>query len=188
MQQMRNATYTVAQELLKPNNTVTDVEIKAKLINDYPDFYWSQERVTLFMNEYAKKGLFTYKDNSTYRTYSDPLISIIRKVIGAKPKKVAKKVTKKAKVAPVPKISRMTALKLIENNKGHFFTATFIKKDNSTRLINCRYLKDQTNSHLGYVKVIDEKLRKLNPNDCTRQINLQTLTDLNIAGKTYKVG
>ncbi len=89
--------------------------------------------------------------------------------------------------ASAPKLTRTQALKLMENNKGRFFTAIFTKKDGTTRTMNCRYLKDQSLSQLGYVKVVDEALRKSNPNDCTRNINLQTLQVLAIGGTQYKI-
>lgn len=84
-------------------------------------------------------------------------------------------------------ISRKIALDLMKGNKGKIFSAVFTKKDGSDRVINAQYLKDQKDMSLGYVKVIDNNLRKKNPNDCTRNLNLQTLKQLKIAGATYKV-
>lgn len=87
----------------------------------------------------------------------------------------------------VKRISRTAALKMIQGNKGRFFTAVFTKKDGTLRTINAQYLPDQDNSALGYVKVRDQALIKKQPNDCTRQINLQTLSQIKIGGTLYKV-
>ncbi len=109
-----------------------------------------------------------------------------RKKMMGKPKKIAIAVKlKKKRVTNV--ISRTKARDLMSKNKGHFFTATFIKKDGMRRVMSCTYLKDQTGSHLGYVKVKDTVLCRKTPTNCIRNVNLQTISDLHIAGKKYKI-
>lgn len=85
------------------------------------------------------------------------------------------------------KISRLKALELMKNSKGQFFTAIFDKKDGTERIMNCQWLKDQKENPLGYVVVRDAALIKTNKNNCTRNINLQTLKSLRLSGQTYKI-
>ena len=83
-------------------------------------------------------------------------------------------------------INRTKALSLMQNNHGHFFTADFIDKNGEPRTMNCQYLKDQTTSPLGYVKVKEQALvRKGEP--AIRSVNLQTLKTLRIAKVNYKL-
>lgn len=70
MKAMKDACLTVAKQLAKANNTVTTLEIKTELRRDYPYFYWTQDVVSKIMDSLAGDGIFTYKDNSTYRIYS----------------------------------------------------------------------------------------------------------------------
>lgn len=75
----------------------------------------------------------------------------------------------------------------MQSAKGQFFTAVFTKKDGTERVMNCQYLKDQEEPKIGYVKVKDAILRKTSPQDCTRNVNLQTLKSIKMKGKFYKV-
>lgn len=70
MKAMKDACLTVAYQLAKANNTVTTLEIKTELRRDYPYFYWTQDAVSKIMDSLAGDGIFTYKDNGTYRIYS----------------------------------------------------------------------------------------------------------------------
>lgn len=95
---------------------------------------------------------------------------------------------KKRKKVRVPAlISRAKALDLMQSAKGQFFTAVFTKKDGTERVMNCQYLKDQEEPKIGYVKVKDAILRKASPQDCIRNINLQTMKSLKIKGANYKI-
>lgn len=222
MKKMKKAVYDTAKLLFHPNNTLTTLEIKTRLIADYPQYYWKQIFVSDTMDEYAKNGTFTYTDNGTYRTYSDPTYKFpsnmvtrtsttksakkATKKVAPAPKKVAKKAapikaTKKAapkkaavvskKATPsthnVRRIGKSKAATLILNAKGRFGTATFIKKDGTQRTLNFQVLADQTDNVLGYIKVKDMQLYRSQPTDCTRQINLQTLSGLSLNGEKYKV-
>lgn len=92
----------------------------------------------------------------------------------------------KAAKAGYKYISRTKALQLMENNHGHFFTATFTKKDGSERTMNCQYLKDQSASKLGYIKVKEPAALKRGET-AIKQVNLQTLKAVSIAKVSYKI-
>lgn len=181
-QLMKDAVKMVADILLTANNTVTTLEIKVELRKTDPEFYWDQATVSKYMDELSQAGDYTFADNGTYRVYSSTKIPAPKPTTGVKIRK-----QRVSTPSTTLRITRKKALDLMKANKGHFFTAVFTKKDGTLRSINCQYLKDQTNSDLGYVKVKEAIKMKLDPNDCTRQINLQTLTSLKIAGQTYKV-
>lgn len=172
---LKSLVETVANDLLKANNTVTTLEVKTELRNKYKEFYWTQKIVSDYMDELFKEGKFTFKDGGAFRVYS----SVKNQV-----KFVAVPV---APVAQKPgKLSRKKALEMMKNNKGHFFTVTFFKKDGTLRTMNCQYLKDQDQIELGYVKVKEASKAKQGVN-AIRNINLQTLKTIRIAGNTYTI-
>lgn len=200
MKQMTDAVIDTAKRLCSAQNKVTNLEIKVELIKTHPQFFWTQGFISATMDTAYNDGMFTYQDTSTagnyHRVYS--LVTTtgalaktgIRKVVKTKGVvKTVKVSTKKPKAlkSTVKTISRTKALELMENNRGHFFTATFVSKKKGERTINCQYLKDQTYSRLGYVKVKEAIKAKVDPKDAIRQINMQTLTALKIAGNSYKV-
>lgn len=189
MQQMTTAVIDTARRLLRAQNEVTTLEIKAEVIKTHSSYFWTQAYVSAVMDDAHKAGMFTYRETTTggnsHRIYSVPTIK------ATKPKKqtTMKTTTANKPVVKAPDtktISKTKALELMENNRGHFFTATFVSKK-GTRTINCQYLKDQTYSRLGYVKVKEAIKAKMDPADAIRQINMQTLTELKIAGNSYKV-
>lgn len=191
----KQAVLDTANALLKSQNRVTTLEIKTSLRANatYAQYYWDQAIVSAIMIELQKEGKFDYVDTGVYRIYSGtpaPVKKVRKAAIAtptaapAPPAQPAKAVTKK--VAAV-RISRKRALELMSTNKGHFFTATFEKKDGTTRTINCQYLKDQTNSDLGYVKVKEAGLMKKGEANPVRQVNLQTLKALTIAKQAYVI-
>lgn len=210
---MKNAVKTTADTLLTANNTVTTLEIKNELRKKEPNFYWSQATISNIMSELEKEGAFTYVDNGTFRVYSDPavkkptarvktvapttattaptgkgLVKGSAKALAAGAKAAATRAANAGKTGIAStRISRTKALQLMKNNKGHFFTAVFTKQDGSERTINAQYLKDQASSDLGYVKVREASKLKASPSDSTRQINIQTLKSLKIAGTQYTV-
>ena len=208
----RKAVLDTANRLLKSQNKITTLEIKAELMKVYPRHTWFQTVVSAFMDSFHKEGIFTYYDTVTggnqHRVYSSTGVKIRnvkvkKQTMATTTTGMKKSATASTKVsAPTTKtISKTKALELMANNKGHFFTATFIAKKGE-RTINCQYLKDQAHSTLGYVKVKEaikakaakeaaEKARASNKKiakpDCIRHINLQTLKSLKIAGNTYRV-
>lgn len=188
--------FTVAEDLLKATNKLTTLELKLELRKLHPQFYWTQQVVSTKMDKLANLGVFTYKDNGTYRIYSSPAVRKVRMPKKAVCPKPTATMTGKTMVTPgktmVVKatqgfISREKALSLMENNKGHFFTAVFSKADGTLRTMNCQYLKGQVPSKLGYLKVNEVSRLKAKESDTIRQINMQTLKELSIAGGTYKI-
>lgn len=83
-------------------------------------------------------------------------------------------------------ISRTKALKLIEESRGHFFTVVFTTKNGTERQMNAQYLKDQK-STLGYIKVRETGKLKTSPDNCIRNVNIQTLKKLSIDGTLYTI-
>lgn len=165
--------------LLEANNTVTTLELKQELRTKFPEFSWVQNDISQFMIDLHLAGELTYEDNGTYRTYSG---EAKKKATSKKDPKTGKNL-KKIKATP---ISRTKAFDLMMGNKGYFFTAEFVKKDGETRVINCQCLKDQ-DPKLGYIKVKEASLMRTDPENCIRQINIQTLVSLKIGGVPYKV-
>jgi len=87
-------------------------------------------------------------------------------------------------------ITKEQAKQLIKDTRGKFFTATFIKKDGTTRVMNARlgvkaYLKGGELPYdpesKGLIPVFDIPKREY------RMINLDTLTNLKIGNNTYQV-
>ena len=87
-------------------------------------------------------------------------------------------------------ISKATAKDMIQNSKGKIFTTTYIKKDNSKRVMNCRLevKKGVTGEGLKYnpdeynlIPVYDMQSRGF------RMVNVDTLVSLSIANETYEV-
>lgn len=137
---------------------VTSEDVRTFLITNQSDFYWTKDVVKSLMPvEKAERKAKT-----------------VTTALGAGNKS--------------QRIGKKKALDLMKGNKGHFFTAEFVTKEGSRRTINCQYLKDQSQSELGYVKVQEAIKRKMDPEgNAIRQINMQTLKSLKIAGQTYKV-
>ena len=87
-------------------------------------------------------------------------------------------------------ISKDSGKDMIQNSKGKIFTTTYIKKDNSKRVMNCRLevKKGVTGEGLKYnpdeynlIPVYDMQSRGF------RMVNVDTLVSLSIANETYEV-
>lgn len=184
MKVTKNDVLNTANSLLKANNTVTNLEIKVELRKNHSV---TQKEVSDFMIELTKDGHFTYNDNGTYRIYSN--IKQNNKVM-TQPRQANGRF---ASLTSTPstkanRISRLKALELMQNSKGHFFTVEFIKKkDNTLRKLNGQYVKDQKLSNLGYVLVKESSKLKAKDKEPIRNVNLQTLQTLKIGGVLYTV-
>lgn len=169
--QKQNLISATINTLTQPNNTVTTLEVKTRLRTDYPEFYWTQQEISDTMRSMEIAGtLNVVDDNGTYRTYSLPTY--------VAPTPVQQDVVKtmKAKGNKYP-ISKSKAIEVIQNSAGKFISIEFIKKDNTDRKLNGKYLSlDQ----LGYIKF------KTNKGEI-KNINLQTLHTIHMAGDIYKV-
>jgi len=189
----------VATRLLKANNTVTCLEIKTELFIKYPDYYWDELIVSTWMDQNCQALGLTYTVDTnpvTHRVYSwankpvnQPVVTNTTAKSGkvTTSKKITKHITAKAQkpASGAVYISKTKAIELMENNKGHFFTVVFEKKDKTTRKMNCQYLKDQGNSKLGYIKVKEPIALKKGEN-AIRNVNIQTLKELYIGKQAYK--
>ena len=87
-------------------------------------------------------------------------------------------------------ISKATAKDMIQNSKGKIFTTTYIKKDKSKRVMNCRLevKKGVTGEGLRYnpdeynlIPVYDMQIGGY------RMVNVDTLVSLSISNETYEV-
>ena len=87
-------------------------------------------------------------------------------------------------------INKATAKALIKATKGKFFTVTFIKKDGTKRVVNCRlgvkaYLRGGELSYnpesKNLIPVYDIGAKGY------RMINVNTITDIKIGNKELKV-
>lgn len=181
MKIMKQAVLNTALRLCKANNQVTTLEIKVELMKTHPYFHWIQNTkgavigVSDYMDQLQKEGHFTFTTNGTYRIYT---------AVGVKPSKRSKPVS--TPVTSGNTISRQRAFDMMANNKGHFFTATFVKQNGDMRTINCQYLKTQTGANSGYVMVREAGKMKQGVN-AIRQINLQTLQNIRIGGQNYVI-
>jgi len=87
-------------------------------------------------------------------------------------------------------ISKVAAVELINKTKGKIFTAEFRKKDNTTRVMNCRLgvTKGVTGAGMAY----NPSIKGLKPvYDMQakewRMLNLETITRLTISKQNYLV-
>jgi len=194
-QKKKDLVLEAAESLLKANNTVTTLEIKSRLLFDYEkEYYWDQQMISDIMDELAA-GRWTYttvgSGASAHRVYSaiNSPVPSSPKASTSKGRRSTTTATKTVKPASKTKyMSRKDAQARMENNRGHFFTATFIDKEGAERVMNCQYLANQGAPVLGYIKVKEaSKLRdKTQPNPI-RQVNLQTLKSLKIGGELYRI-
>jgi hypothetical protein len=150
-----------AKDLLKANNTITTLEVKNELRNKNPQYVWNQSDISAKLADLANKNILSFTDNGTYRVYS-----LIKK--------------QKPNVMSTSRISRSKALEMIQESKGKFFTVKFISKKGE-REMNCQFNAKTQQGKLGYLTVTDVVLRE------HRNINLQTLKELRINKKNYRI-
>lgn len=171
----RTAVIETARRLLTANNTVTTLEMKAELRIQYPDFYWSQADVSQWMDSLASENKYSYTSTGNYRIYS------FYKAPNTKTTNTKTKTVKTSKNVSGNVINRAKALDMIKNNKGHYFTATWTKTDGTVRTLNCQYSKDLNKVASNFIKVKSGTLADV------KSINLNTLSELKIAGAVYTV-
>jgi len=76
-------------------------------------------------------------------------------------------------------INRTTAINKIQESKGRFFTVTWLTKGGSERTVNCN-VKNDCITKLGYIRAYVPKVGY-------KSIDPRTITELSIAGNTYKI-
>lgn len=224
-QQRKDLVLQVAQDLCKPNNSITTLEIKMELRKRYPDFLWNKyyvgsiPGVSDLFHELVREGKFrSIADNGIFQTYADvnwlsqaPVRLFTKRKKVSAPKKatfgggtpqkgqsvnkttgqpVSHTDTATGKTLAIPKgsksISAKKAKEMMTNNKGQFFTAVFTKQDGTTRILNGQYLKDQQDG-TNNVKVREAGKAKATPQDSIRNVPLDRLHALRIAGNVYRV-
>jgi hypothetical protein len=173
------AVEVAAQYLLNANNSITTLEVKNHLRTFLKNEKWNQADVSLMMDDLATKGVLSFTSTGTYRVYSRVQQSTQRTNVTVP----SPKVTIPKPVGPsVPTLTRKDARKMMENNKGHYFTASFYKVDGSQRTLNAQYSsKLNTSPDPQFLRV------KAGGFQGTKSINIHTLYELKIQGKTYKV-
>jgi len=83
-------------------------------------------------------------------------------------------------------ITKSEALNLITKNQGCFFTVEFFKTNNKLRIMNCQGIKGQIEKS-GYLSVNEVSLLRKDPSNALKQINVDTLQKLKIAGNDYNI-
>lgn len=185
---------------LGKKNTSNSAKVKEVLRKNFPNVYSTQAEVDSVVNMLLKDKLLT----GTLENFSDPrgasgssFPQVFVEVVSLKGESAptsSRSTVTKAAAKPVQsiesikgnKISRSLAQKLMENNSGKFFSAKFVTKKNKMRTINAQLLKDSS-VELGYIKVKEiNKIKK--GENAVRNINLQTLEELSIGGRTFQVG
>lgn len=164
----------MVNELLKPNNTVTTLEVKNELRRVEPNEVWNQDEVSATMDSLHTAGKLQFASNGTYRTYSltgSPVGQPLVKKFLIKPKK--------DKV--VSDVSKTKALEIIKGTKRQFFGVTFVNKDNEERKLVCRVPGDIEPDFLGYLRVFDSK------DGGIKNVNMQTLSEIRTGGNVYRV-
>ncbi len=78
------------------------------------------------------------------------------------------------------KISRTKAVEIINSTNGKFFTVAFVKKDGTTRIMNCNKKKN-SKSALGYIVVNDISSGK------TKNVDPRTILGLSFNKQVYKI-
>jgi len=176
-----NLLMVVVRDLLLPNNTVTNLEVKNELRRKHPTEDWVQHDVSATMAELNTEGKLDYTSNGVYRTYSlagfaanQPLAPAtqVNNTIPA-PKKKKDKVTSH--------VSKAEALRIIQTTNNHYFGVTFVKKDGNERKLVCRVRPDTTTDDLGYLDVVNSK------DGSIKHVNMQTLSEVRTDGNIYKV-
>lgn len=168
---MKELVKKVVYQLLTPNNTVTTLEVKQECISQFPEYYWKQEFIKNVVDELLTEGdLFVSDDNGTFRTYSSNKLKPVDKPSKIKSPKIV--TNNKAK------IGRKKVLDILESSKGKFITVSFIKKDDSNRIMNCKYMG---HNNLGYAEVIETKSKTI------KNVNLQTIYSIKSSGVVYNV-
>lgn len=196
--QMEKLVFNTANKLLKPNNTITTLEIKLQLIKDYPQTKWVQNFVHDTMDYFYRQGLFVIvDDNGTYRTYSDPNYNPVFVDAVATPvdqialgngytKSIDTSTdgTSNSSVSTVKTtIDKNKALNLMQNNRGHYFTA-FVNENGTVSVLNCQYIKNQQDFNFPNSVVV--KLRKKSV-DTMKTFNLNELIELSINKQNFVV-
>lgn len=150
--------------LLNTSATTTTLDVKNALRNQSPQDKWYQDDIHDIMEDLAKQGQLTYKDQGTYRIYS--------RVPVATP-------TNTQTTPSLKKLSRTQIVQAIKDSGFRFITVTFVKTDNSTRVMNCQVSKNDFMDNLGYIKA--------HTKDGLKRVNPKTIKAVKIKGELLQV-
>jgi hypothetical protein len=173
MKAMKDAVLTVAKGLLKANNTVTTLEIKLELRRDYGYYFWTQQVVSDFMDQFAGDGIFTYTNNptGTYRIYSLATPATVAVTTGPVSSKVTGTLTK-WRGRPRKRnyiVLGNTMTRAIA--QGHVVAGNFDNVTIGTDIVTPADIKRQKKSPKGYLT--SAKVNRIN--------------EITVAGKIYVV-
>lgn len=155
---------SVISALLDKNKTTTTLDVKKELRNIHPQDKWYQDDIHDIMEDLASRGQLSYTDQGTYRIYS--------KVPVATP-------TNTQTSPSLKKLSRTQVVQAIRDSGFKFITVTFVKTDNSTRVMNCQVSKNDFMDNLGYIKA--------HTKDGLKRVNPKTIQTVKIKGEVLQV-
>lgn len=169
IQQLNTKVLDTMLEMLKPNNTLTTLELKLELKNK--GISLNQETISKFMSVKADEGLLSYTDNGTYRTYS---------LIKQQPIKT------QSTIMDYPKteiVNKTTLIETLKNNKGKRLTIVFTTKDKEIRKYNGMFTGHVSN--LGWYQF---RLRSDNEgNKVYKQFDAKNLLEVRVNKVIYKL-
>lgn len=150
--------------LLTTSATTTTLDVKNALRKSDPKDKWYQDDIHDIMEDLATQGQLTYTDQGTYRIYS--------KVPVATP-------TNTQTTSSLKKLSRTQVVQAIRDSGYKFITVTFVKTDNTTRVMNCQVSKNDFMDNLGYIKA--------HTKDGLKRVNPKTIQTVKIKGEVLQV-
>ena len=167
----------VAFNLLKTSTGIKNDQVLKSVVRNFRDLNVSITEVNNTLSDLVTEKVLDGDNTDGYKSVDGKSTSAAT---------IGTKLFNKPSEVKGNTISRTQAQHFMENNNGHFFTATFVTKKEKLRTLNGQYLKDST-AQLGYIKVRETgKMKK--GEDGVRNVNLQTLEQLKIGGKTFNVG
>ncbi len=183
MKAMKDAVLAVAKSLAKANNTVTTLEIKTELRRDYPYYFWTQKAVSDYMDQLAGDGVFTYKDNGTYRIYS---LTKTKATAGPVSKSIVSVTTSTG--GGIAKVSGTVATKKapVRKSKNTTSRAT-ISRSNVLKLVTDPNFESMSITGIGTVTLVTVKSQKKSIQGYLTPSKLSKLTHIKVSGKVYEV-
>lgn len=178
MKAMKDAVLAVAKSLAKANNTVTTLEIKTELRRDYPYYFWTQKVVSDYMDQFAGDGVFTYKDNGTYRIYS---LTKTKATAGPVSKSIVSVTTSTG--GGIAKVSGAVATKKAAVKKSK----NTVSRANVLKLVTGPNFESMSITGIGIVTLVTVKSQKKSVQGYLTPSKLSKLTHVKVSGKVYEV-
>lgn len=178
MKAMKDAVLAVAKSLAKANNTMTTLEIKTELRRDYPYYFWTQKVVSDYMDQFAGDGVFTYKDNGTYRIYS---LTKTKATAGPVSKSIVSVTTSTG--GGIAKVSGAVATKKAAVKKSK----NTVSRANVLKLVTGPNFESMSITGIGIVTLVTVKSQKKSVQGYLTPSKLSKLTHVKVSGKVYEV-